>query len=205
MRAQRPFHLPVAIDSVAERLPFGAQSFDASMAAFTVHQWPDLKAGLAEMRRVTKDTVLILASGLCARSHFGRGTPIPSNRYHRDGIGSPDRGPRRTDPVGLHRRFWRSVLWPARMPARPFRPPGMLGLEFRGSLGGGSFCGGAKSRPQERRMGFEIWAPAQTSHLRRFSEARRQSDVSATWNVCKTWSGLSIERQAETKLQGCSR
>jgi len=30
------------------------------MATFTVHQWPDLQAGLAQMRRVTRDTLLIL-------------------------------------------------------------------------------------------------------------------------------------------------
>jgi SAM-dependent methyltransferase len=60
MRAQRPPHLPVAIDAVAEHLPFGKNSFDAGMATFTVHQWPDLKAGLAEMRRVTRNAVLIL-------------------------------------------------------------------------------------------------------------------------------------------------
>lgn len=61
MRAQRPAHLPEAIDAVAERLPFADQSFDASMATFTVHQWPDLKAGLAEMRRVTRGPVVILS------------------------------------------------------------------------------------------------------------------------------------------------
>ncbi|RDU99475.1 class I SAM-dependent methyltransferase [Trinickia dinghuensis] len=60
MRAQRPAHLPVAIDAVAQSLPFADRSFDASMATFTVHQWPDLKAGLAEMRRVTSGPVLIL-------------------------------------------------------------------------------------------------------------------------------------------------
>jgi SAM-dependent methyltransferase len=60
MRAQRPPHLPPAVDAVAERLPFEDGSFDASMATFTVHQWPDLKAGLAEMRRVTRGNVLIL-------------------------------------------------------------------------------------------------------------------------------------------------
>ena len=32
MRAQRPPHLPVAIDAVAERLPFEDASFDAAMA-----------------------------------------------------------------------------------------------------------------------------------------------------------------------------
>lgn len=60
MRAQRPAHLPAAIDGVAEQLPFADRAFDASMATFTVHQWSDLKAGLAEMRRVTRDRVLIL-------------------------------------------------------------------------------------------------------------------------------------------------
>jgi SAM-dependent methyltransferase len=60
MRAQRPAHLPVAIDAVAQSLPFADRSFDASMATFTVHQWPDLKAGLTEMRRVTRGPILIL-------------------------------------------------------------------------------------------------------------------------------------------------
>ncbi|MBA8878343.1 class I SAM-dependent methyltransferase [Phyllobacterium myrsinacearum] len=61
MRAQRAPHLSVAIDGVAENLPFPDQSFDASMATFTVHQWPDLAMGLAEMRRVTRGSVLILS------------------------------------------------------------------------------------------------------------------------------------------------
>jgi SAM-dependent methyltransferase len=60
MRAQRPAHLAQAIDAVAQALPFTDGSFDASMATFTVHQWPDLGAGLAEMRRVTRGPVLIL-------------------------------------------------------------------------------------------------------------------------------------------------
>ena len=60
MRAQRPAHLPRAIDAVAGKLPFPDASFDASMATFTVHQWPDLRAGLVEMRRVTRGPVLIL-------------------------------------------------------------------------------------------------------------------------------------------------
>jgi len=54
MRAQRPPHLPTAIDAVAERIPFPDAYFDASMATFTIHQWSDLRAGLLEMRRVTR-------------------------------------------------------------------------------------------------------------------------------------------------------
>ncbi|MFA6154682.1 class I SAM-dependent methyltransferase [Mesorhizobium sp.] len=61
MRAQRPEHLSRAIDAVAGALPFGDKSFDAAMATFTVHQWPDLGQGLAEMRRVTRGPVIVLS------------------------------------------------------------------------------------------------------------------------------------------------
>jgi SAM-dependent methyltransferase len=61
MRAQRPTYLPEAIDAVAGSLPFAADAFDASMATFSVHQWPNLEAGLVEMRRVTTGPVLILS------------------------------------------------------------------------------------------------------------------------------------------------
>jgi hypothetical protein len=61
MRAQRPAHLPAAIDAVAESLPFPDGAFDAAMATFTVHQWQDLKTGLREMRRVTKGPIAILS------------------------------------------------------------------------------------------------------------------------------------------------
>jgi len=60
MRAQRPVHLSQAIDGTAENLPFADRAFDASMATFTVHQWKNLAAGLAEMRRVTRGPVLVL-------------------------------------------------------------------------------------------------------------------------------------------------
>ena len=60
MRSQRPAHLAVAVDATAEALPFADGTFDASMATFTAHQWGDLTAGLAEMRRVTRGPVLIL-------------------------------------------------------------------------------------------------------------------------------------------------
>ena len=59
MRAKRPSDRP-AIDATAERLPFPDGHFDAAMATFTVHQWQDLAAGLAETRRVTRGPVVIL-------------------------------------------------------------------------------------------------------------------------------------------------
>jgi hypothetical protein len=60
MRAQRPPHLPPAIDAVAEALPFPDDHFDAAMATVTVHQWQNLERGLAEMRRVATGPVVIL-------------------------------------------------------------------------------------------------------------------------------------------------
>jgi hypothetical protein len=60
MRAQRPAHLALAIDAVAEALPFPDGHFDAAMATVTVHQWQDLERGLAEMRRVATGPVVVL-------------------------------------------------------------------------------------------------------------------------------------------------
>jgi SAM-dependent methyltransferase len=60
MRAQRPAHLVPAIHGVAEDLPLDDRSVDAAMAVVTVHQWPDLKKGLAELRRVTRGPIVVL-------------------------------------------------------------------------------------------------------------------------------------------------
>ena len=60
MRAQRPADRVQAIDAVAEALPFDDDSFDAAMASVTIHQWPHLERGLAEMRRVTRGPIVIL-------------------------------------------------------------------------------------------------------------------------------------------------
>ena len=60
MRAQRPAGLVPALDATAEDLPFADDSFDAAMTTFSVHQWGDLRAGLREVRRVTRGPVVIL-------------------------------------------------------------------------------------------------------------------------------------------------
>jgi SAM-dependent methyltransferase len=70
MRAQRPAHLPRAVNAVAERLPFADDSFDASMTTFSAHQWSDLAAGLKEMRRVTRGSILILTGDPDALDRF---------------------------------------------------------------------------------------------------------------------------------------
>jgi SAM-dependent methyltransferase len=69
MRDQRAPHLPVAIDAVAENLPFADAMFDAAMTPFSIHQWPDLAAGLREMRRVSTGPVVILT---CAPDRLDR-------------------------------------------------------------------------------------------------------------------------------------
>ncbi|HEY1707347.1 MAG TPA: methyltransferase domain-containing protein [Rhizomicrobium sp.] len=70
MRAQRPLHLPRAIDAVAEALPFADKTFDAAMATFSVHQWPDLAKGLREMRRVTRGPVAVMTGDPEALDRF---------------------------------------------------------------------------------------------------------------------------------------
>ncbi len=60
MRAQRPPGLAAAFDATAEELPFGDDTFAAAMTTFSVHQWRDLRAGLREIRRVSRGPVVIL-------------------------------------------------------------------------------------------------------------------------------------------------
>ncbi|MDC1162048.1 class I SAM-dependent methyltransferase [Tenacibaculum sp.] len=62
MRKQRIKNDKVpAINAKADNLPFDNNSFDASMAMITIHHWPDINKGLQEMRRVTKDKVMIMS------------------------------------------------------------------------------------------------------------------------------------------------
>ena len=61
MIAQRPAGAAPVIQAAAEDLPFADDSFDAAMAVLTVHHWADLSAGLREVRRVTRERILIVA------------------------------------------------------------------------------------------------------------------------------------------------
>jgi len=61
MRAQRaPGRVP-AITGFAEALPLDDDAVDAVMAVMTVHQWSDLDRGLAELRRVSRGPVVVIA------------------------------------------------------------------------------------------------------------------------------------------------
>lgn len=60
MVAQRAPHLSPAVRAVADALPLADGAVDAAMATVSVHQWPDARAGLAEMRRVALGPVVLL-------------------------------------------------------------------------------------------------------------------------------------------------
>src|SRR5262245_37948321 len=61
MAAQRPPAIPPALRASAADLPLRDNSTDAAMAVLTIHHWDDeLERGIQEMRRVARNTVVIL-------------------------------------------------------------------------------------------------------------------------------------------------
>jgi SAM-dependent methyltransferase len=58
-RSQRSARNPRVVQASATALPFGDGAFDAALAVLTVHHWPDRARGLAEMRRVARDRVVL--------------------------------------------------------------------------------------------------------------------------------------------------
>ena len=60
MRAQRPPAAAPVVAATAEALPFGSDAVDAAMTTFSVHQWADPAAGLAELRRISRGPVVVL-------------------------------------------------------------------------------------------------------------------------------------------------
>ena len=60
MIRQRPRDTAMVVQGRAEDLPFGDGAFDASMAILTVHHWSDARKGLREIRRVTRDRIVVL-------------------------------------------------------------------------------------------------------------------------------------------------
>jgi len=59
MISQRPREAAPAIQAVAQALPLRSRSFDAAIAVLTVHHWPDVDAGLTEMRRVASHQIVL--------------------------------------------------------------------------------------------------------------------------------------------------
>ncbi|MEZ4691380.1 MAG: methyltransferase domain-containing protein [Ignavibacteria bacterium] len=60
-RSQRLANSKVpAINAKSDALPFDDNSFDASMAMLTIHHWDDILKGISEMKRVSKDRIVIM-------------------------------------------------------------------------------------------------------------------------------------------------
>lgn len=71
MRAQRIINGKTpAIIGTADALPFDDNAFDASIAMVTVHHWQDIHKGLKELRRVTKNQILIMTFDPDALDNF---------------------------------------------------------------------------------------------------------------------------------------
>lgn len=60
MLRQRPRTAAPAVQASADRLPFRDSSFDAALAILTVHHWPRRSEGLAELRRVARERIVLL-------------------------------------------------------------------------------------------------------------------------------------------------
>ena len=70
MLAQRPPAAAPAIQASAEALPFEDDRFDAAMAVSTIHHWADAARGLAELRRVARDRVVVATFDLAVANRL---------------------------------------------------------------------------------------------------------------------------------------
>ena len=59
MVAQRPAGSAPVIVGSAEALPLADRTLEAAMTALSLHHWSDWRAGVAEMRRVARDRIVI--------------------------------------------------------------------------------------------------------------------------------------------------
>jgi SAM-dependent methyltransferase len=70
MIRQRPAGIAPVVQGVAGELPFADRTFDVAMGTLTLHHWPDLGAGLAEVRRVSRRQVFMLFDGLVREGYW---------------------------------------------------------------------------------------------------------------------------------------
>jgi SAM-dependent methyltransferase len=59
MIAARPSQAAPAVQATAESLPVADRSYEAAMAILTMHHWTDVRAGLAELRRVARHRIVL--------------------------------------------------------------------------------------------------------------------------------------------------
>ena len=59
MIQQRPAGAAPSVRAWAHALPFPDAAFDAALAVLTLHHWPDWRTGLAELRRVARERLVV--------------------------------------------------------------------------------------------------------------------------------------------------
>ena len=81
----------VCVQAVAERLPFPDGAFDVALAVITLHHWPDLAAGLRELRRVSARQVVVTFDRAVHDRHWIFDyAPVPNALPPLDAIGLPN-------------------------------------------------------------------------------------------------------------------
>jgi hypothetical protein len=70
MRGQRPEGSARCVAGSAERLPLPDASVDAAMALYTDFHWQDRAAGIGELRRVSRDRIVLLTVDRNAAERF---------------------------------------------------------------------------------------------------------------------------------------
>jgi SAM-dependent methyltransferase len=119
MIAQRPRDAAPAVVARAEALPLADGSVDAALAVLTVHHWSDQRRGLAELRRVARERVVVLCWDPAFKSRFWlfdylpwqpADDPSPPLVLYEEVLGPPDVAP---VPIphdcadGFAAAFWR--------------------------------------------------------------------------------------------------
>jgi SAM-dependent methyltransferase len=154
IRQRRTLATPVVQGSAAN-LPFDDGSFDAALAILTIHHWPDWRAGLLEMRRVSRSRVVLF-------THAASPEPFWLTRDYFPEITSMDEGRMPTpDEIG-------DVLGPCSVTAVPVphdcsdgflgaywrRPELYLDAGVRGAISG--FAQMADARPGLHRLEADL-------------------------------------------------
>ena len=84
MIAQRPAGLAPAVQAAAEAIPLEDGAVDAALAVLTIHHWPDLERGFAEMRRVARRIVVLTWDPGMAREFWLSAAYLPDDAVEWD-------------------------------------------------------------------------------------------------------------------------
>ena len=84
MIGQRPAGLAPAVQATAESIPLADREVDAALAVLTIHHWPDIERGFAEMRRVARRIVVLTWDPAMARSFWLSAEYLPDHAVEWD-------------------------------------------------------------------------------------------------------------------------